>query len=29
LSIDRQTNIYEIKNKILEIYITFNDELIK
>tara|TARA_R110002110_G_scaffold399690_1_gene615690 strand:+ start:91 stop:243 length:153 start_codon:yes stop_codon:yes gene_type:complete len=29
LSIDRQTNIYQIKNKILEIYITLNDELIE
>jgi hypothetical protein len=27
LSINRQTNIYEIKNKLLKIYIALNDEV--
>ena len=29
LSINRQTNIYEIKNEILKIYIALNDEVIE
>ena len=29
LSINRQTNIYQIKNKILKIYITINDDVIE